>query len=450
VARRFILVTMAVAIVAAWPASALAATAASGLQLTTAPWVSPAVLDWTPGVDPLNTTQTVYRAPGACSTPAAAGVPVRTYAGNVTSEHFAVPGDGTFCFFIRATDSAGGTADSNAVTIGIDTTNPTASVAVSGQAAGGIVAGTVRVTRTSADAASGVASSALHLGAVGACGTGATLRANWDTTGYPDGTYDVCNVVTDNAGHSTTAVVTVTVANTIPIPLPSPVPVPAPVEPVLATPDAPNASAPPSAVPDAALADRVAPRAPTKLAVAQPRSKAVTTLVPVTLRWTNPGASDLDRVVVVLNPKRAPRSPFDGNVVYIGLRASASFKLRAGTTAYLALFAYDHAGNVSHPARRAVSLISLVPLRPLTGTIVTAAPLLTWKPKEGASYYNVQVFLNGKRAFVGWPVQPLYRLPVGLLPPGTYTWFVWPAVKRKGAAPVFGELIGRATFVYEG
>jgi hypothetical protein len=447
--RRFILVSMAVAVASAWPASALAATAPSALQLTTAPWVSPAVLHWTPGADPLNTTQTVYRAPGACAAPPAAGVPVRVYPGNTTSEHFAVPGDGRFCFLIRAADAAGGTADSNAITIGVDTTNPTAAVAVSRQAAGGVVAGTVRVTRTSADAVSGVASSVLRLGAVGACGTGATLRANWDTTGYADGTYDVCNVVTDNAGHSTTAVVTVTVANTIPTPPPIPSPIPSPVEPVVATPDAPGASASPPAVPDVPRADKVAPRPPTKLAVEEPRSKSVSALVPVTLRWTNPGAPDLARVVVVLNPKRAPRNPFDGGVVYIGLRASASFKLRAGTTAYLALFAYDHAGNVSPAARRTVSLASLVPLRPLTGSVVREAPVLTWKPKEGTSYYNVQVFFNGRRAFVGWPVQPSFLLPANLLPPGTYTWFVWPAVKRKGATPAFGDLIGRATFVYE-
>ena len=202
-------------------------------------------------------------------------------------------------------------------------------------------------------------------------------------------------------------------------------------------------------MPDAARADKVAPGAPTKLTVEQPRSKTVAALVPVTLRWTKPAAPDLDRVVVVLNPRRAPRGALDGSVVYRGLRASASFKLRAGTTAYLALFAYDHAGNVSRPARRAISLVSLVPLRPLTGSVVKSAPVPTWKPKEGASYYNVQVYLNGRRAFVGWPVQPLYRLPANLLPRGTYTWFVWPAVKRKGATPEFGDLIGRATFVYK-
>ena len=97
---------------------------------------------------------------------------------------------------------------------------------MSDQAPGGIVQGTVRITRTSADAGSGVASSVLQVGPVGACTTGTTVRASWNTTAYTDGSYDVCNTVTDRAGYSTTAVVTVTVANAVPIPAPvAPVPV---------------------------------------------------------------------------------------------------------------------------------------------------------------------------------------------------------------------------------
>ena len=44
--------------------------------------MSPAVLEWTPGADLLNVSQTVYRAPGACTSPLTAGIAVRTYAGN--------------------------------------------------------------------------------------------------------------------------------------------------------------------------------------------------------------------------------------------------------------------------------------------------------------------------------------------------------------------------------
>jgi hypothetical protein len=447
VARRSILVAMAVAIGAAWPVSANAATAPSAPQLTTAPYVSPAVFQWTPGNDVLNVSQTVYRAPGACTTPLATGIPVRTYADNTTNRHFAVPGDGTFCFYVRATDLLGATANSPGLTLTIDTTAPTATVAVSGTGAGGVVSGTVQVSRTSSDATSGVASSVLRIGVVGECAAGRDLRSRWDTTAYTDGRYDVCNIVTDRAGYTAIASVTVTVANAVSIP----VPIPIPLEPTAATAAAPIVSAPVAAVPGGTTADTVAPPAPTKLAVVRPRSRNAATLLPVTLRWVNPAAVDLARVVVVLNLKHPPSGAGDGRVVYSGMRASATFKLRAGQSGRLALYAYDRSGNVSRPARRTVSLASLIPLRPLTGSVVSVAPLLTWKAKEGTIYYNVQVFRNGRRVLVGWPSQASYRLPAYvLIPGGTYTWFVWPAVKHKQAKPTFDDLIGRATFIYDG
>jgi hypothetical protein len=49
---------------------------------------------------------------------------------------------------------------------------------------------------------------------------------------------------------------------------------------------------------------------------------------------------------------------------------------------------------------------------------------------------------------VGWPSHASYQVPLGTLQPGTYVWFVWPAEKGDGATPAFGDLIGRATFVY--
>ena len=114
----------------------------------------------------------------------------------------------------------------------------------------------------------------------------------------------------------------------------------------------------------------------------------------------------------------------------------------------MAVFAYDGNGNVSPPARRKISLASLIPLRPVTGSVVKEPPLLTWKGQDGVVYYNVQIFRNGKRVIVGWPSHASYRVPLGTLEPGTYVWFVWPAEKHEGATPTFGKLIGRATFEY--
>ena len=150
---------------------------------------------------------------------------------------------------------------------------------------------------------------------------------------------------------------------------------------------------------------------------------------------------------MILNLKRAPRDPADGRVVYTGLKTAAGFTLRIGQKAHVALFAYGRGGAFSAPARRVVSLAPLVPLRPVTGSVVESAPRLTWKPRERTAYYNVQVFRNGKRVLVGWPSRASFSLPAAKLAPGTYVWFVWPAVRHKGTAPTFGRLIGRATFV---
>ena len=96
-----------------------------------------------------------------------------------------------------------------------------------------------------------------------------------------------------------------------------------------------------------------------------------------------------------------------------------------------------------------MSLASLISLRPLSGSPVNVStPVLTWKATKGSTYYNVQVFHNGKHVVVGWPSKASYRIPPGMLKSGTYVWYVWPAVQHANSSPTFGKLIGRATFTY--
>jgi hypothetical protein len=452
-ARRSTIVAMVAAFAAIWPVSSFAAVApAAAPVLTSVPYTLPS-FTWTPGVsDPLtpltpNTWQTVERTDGACP-PAATSIPVviGTFHDNTTSAASDSPADGVYCYFIRTDDdvtvltSTGPT--SPGLTVAVDTQSPLASVVVT-PVAGGIVTGTVAITGTESDAVSGVGSATFHVGAPGTCATGASIGASWDTTTVANGSYDVCNVVIDNAGHEQVAVQSVTVAN----PVASPTPPPASTGSTGNTPISP-ASIPPSTVDSGP--DRVAPKAPTKVAVVLPRVKVSSGNVAVQLHWTNPKATDLDRIVVVLNLKHAPRSPSDGTKIYKGLGTSASVRLRAGGTGYVALFAYDHAGNISSPAQKTVSLAPLIPLRPFTGSIVTASPRLTWTATKGAAYYNVQVFHSGTRVFSVWPTQPAFSITPGKLGnPGTYVWFVWPAFRHGSAAPTFGKLIGRATFVYQ-
>lgn len=444
-ARRLILAAALLAVAFACPAGSLAATAPTGPPiLTTVPYVVPATFTWTPaanGADPLdpNTSQRVRRADGACPQGPVADSraigPVRdmSAASHTTSDGLA---DGTYCFFIRTTSLLGGTADGPGLTLSIDTQNPTGTVAVAPLAPGQIVTGTVGVSGTSADNVSGVNSSTFHVGAVNACATGAVVGPAWDTTTSPNGSYQVCNVIIDNAGHQAVVTTRVTIAN----------PVSPPGQPA-AAPSGGAAAAPPAAV--KVSGDPAGPRPPTKVAYRLPRTKAVTGTVSVKLRWVKPKSPDLARIVVVLNLERPPQNPADGRTVYKGLGTSTSLRLTIGDTGYVALFAYNRSGSHSPPARKVVSLAPLIPLRPTTGSSLRAAPRLTWKARTGTAYYNVQLFRNGSRVLTGWPSKPAFSIPRGKLRPGTYVWFVWPAVRHAGKPATFGKLIGRATFVFK-
>ncbi len=343
--------------------SAEAATApANAPVLTSAPYAWPATFRWTPGADPANASQGVYRSSGECTQPPAAGGPIMTGLPAAQTDFTAGPVDGIYCYTIRTTDLAGGTATSPGLTVAFDRVAPTATIAVAGANGGASVAGAVRVTGGGTDAVSGVASSVLRVGVVGACPAGPVIGTTWDTTGYANGTYDVCNVVTDNAGHSATARVTVTVSNAL--------------QPAAAASAAPGGAVP-AVVPRASPVELAPPAAPTRLTLVLGRARSGATTIPLRLRWTNPADPDLARVSVILNPKRAPRDPADGRVVYSGLETAVGFTLRVGQTAHVALFAYDRSGAFSTPARRVVSLAPLVPLRPVDGRVVERAPRRT-------------------------------------------------------------------------
>jgi hypothetical protein len=417
-ARRSICAAVALAITALAPASAAAATApANAPVLTSVVYSSPVGISWTPGADILNLQQTVLRAPGPCTAPASGGQPLQTFSDNTTSSYIDPAPDGTYCYYIQSSDLMAA-AVSPGLTVVVDMLSPSATIAVSGMSASGVVSGTVGVSGTAADAGSGIASSILHVGAVGACPAGLVIGAQWDTSGVANGPYDVCNVVTDKAGHTATAVTTVTVTNGVPPPPP-------------------------------AQGDPLAPPPPTNVSLTRPRSRSATANVTLTLRWVNPATPDLASVLVVLNLNRAPKRPADGIKVYRGLGTSTKVTLRPGQTGHLALYSYSKAGNVSLPARTKVSLASLIPLRPLSGSVLHTVPVLTWKAKQGSAYYNLQLYRKGKRVLVVWPSHPSYHIPTGALKPGTYVWYVWPAVRSGGATPTFASLIGRATFTYK-
>ena len=384
-------------------------------MLTSAAYASPVAIQWTPGADILNVTQSVLRAPGVCTAPASGGQYLQTFSDNTTSSYSDPAPDGTYCYYIQASDIATA-AYSPGLTVVVDVLPPSATIAVSGMSATGVVSGVVAVSGTAADAGSGVASSVLHVGATGACAAGPVIAGQWDTTGSP------------------------TASTTSATSSPTPRPHRDRGHPVTVS----NGAA-------AAAARRESRRsAATDQALAHARAhEGSSANVTLTLRWVKPVSPDLASVLVVLNLDHPPKRPADGIKVYRGLGTSTKVTLRAGDTGYLALYSYAKGGAFSAAARTKVSLASLIPLRPLTGSVLHAVPLLTWKPKQGSAYYNLQLFRNGKRVLVVWPSHASYRIPAGTLTPGTYVWYVWPAL-RSGGSATFASRIGRATFVYTG
>jgi len=247
----------------------------------------------------------------------------------------------------------------------------------------------------------------------------------------PDGTYCYSIAVRDESSTAVSPGLTVVVSTRVVAAVPTAVASPSPALVAASNP---------------AALDAVPPASPGKIRFRVARRASARARV--TLRWTNPIAADLESVELVMNRKHPPRTHADGDVVYRGLAHAFVLTLPAGRTAYLALYAIDRSGNLSGASRTSVSLAAFLPMRPLNGSSVHAAPLLRWEPRSGVAYYNLQVFQRGKRVLVAWPRQASYRFPAGKLQPGTYVWFVWPALGGNHSTPRFGDLIGRATFAY--
>jgi hypothetical protein len=81
-------------------------------------------------------------------------------------------------------------------------------------------------------------------------------------------------------------------------------------------------------------------------------------------------------------------------------------------------------------------------------------PLLRWTAIRGASYYNFQLYRNGKKILNIWPTHASVQLTRSWrfngrwywLTPGRYAWYVWPGFGRA-AARRYGRAIGHHTLV---
>jgi hypothetical protein len=170
------------------------------------------------------------------------------------------------------------------------------------------------------------------------------------------------------------------------------------------------------------------------------------------LAWQASGAS---RVVVTRSSGTA-RSAQTG-VVYNGTGGSFTDRgLKNGARYTYVVQAIDQAGNVASGS------IAVTPtadastkhlLSPGFGSRLSRAPLLRWRDIARASYYNVQLFRNGKKILSAWPTRPRYQLKRTWryggkrhrLVAGTYWWYLWAGYGHRSAHR-YGKLLGRRSF----
>jgi hypothetical protein len=183
----------------------------------------------------------------------------------------------------------------------------------------------------------------------------------------------------------------------------------------------------------------------------------------ILLRWAS---GDASRFVVVRRPGReGARS----STVYTGAEPRlVDREVTAGVEYRYTVTASDEAGNsaakdlvVRSESRakrtRVTSAARPTLTRPAQGARVSAAPLLDWEAVPKATYYNVQLFRDGKKVLTAWPAATSLRLErswrfggqVQRLEPGRYRWYVWPGFGKR-AADKYGKLLGSRTFVVTG
>lgn len=184
----------------------------------------------------------------------------------------------------------------------------------------------------------------------------------------------------------------------------------------------------------------------------------------VVLRW--PASKDAVSYAVTRSPGLGGKKP---STIYQGKALTfVDNRLQNGVAYRYTVTAYDVAGNGSakalaarptsvstRPARSTTPARATPALtRPLPGARISSPPLLAWSVVPKATYYNVQLYKDGKKILTAWTRQPKFRLEKSWtfegrtysLKPGVYRWFVWPGFLLPSANK-YGKLVGSRQFV---
>lgn len=196
------------------------------------------------------------------------------------------------------------------------------------------------------------------------------------------------------------------------------------------------------------------------------RVRAEITTRGIVLKWKT--SKDTFSIGVVRRPGlkgRKPSTLYSGRAaVYTDRRLKKGIKYRYTVTAY------DEAGNaalkglavkadittkptaVRQPSRPAATRPALT--RPAIDARLKDPPLLAWTAVPKATYYNVQLYVDGKKILTVWPTGTSFQLPrswrfdgrTHRLVPGRYRWYVWPGFGARSASR-YGKLVGTRPFV---
>jgi hypothetical protein len=168
----------------------------------------------------------------------------------------------------------------------------------------------------------------------------------------------------------------------------------------------------------------------------------------VSLTWK--ASSDTASVQVTRAPGATGAAP---SVVYSGRKSRFDDRSVQNHVKYqYTVTAIDQAANQASKSITALPAPALY--APAAGATVHRAPTLAWLPYRRATYYNLQLFRNGRKILSVWPRRPKYRLGRSwtfngrsyALSKGAYEWRVWPGVGKRNAHR-YGPLLGHSTFI---
>jgi hypothetical protein len=161
----------------------------------------------------------------------------------------------------------------------------------------------------------------------------------------------------------------------------------------------------------------------------------------VALTWT----ASADVATVKIMRTRGTGAPI---TLYAGKRITSftDKKAQNGNRYSYVVEGLDEAGNTAEGMGVASpSAPLLAPRR--AAAVRGGTTTLRWRAAPHATYYNVQLWLRGRKLLTKWPAKPSLRL--SHLRPGTYLWLVWPG-RGPRTKHMYGPLIGRSTFVVKG